>query len=157
MTYASDEGRAHLEKNVFAHSEEGSIHSDAMDLFFSSSESAESATQKPTTVPVAASSGAGLRSTGGSPAGDGGGRQLVRAVGLGNVQVNQQDRLGASSRADYTTADGKFVLSGGSPVVHDTSGNSVTGRQLTLFYADDTIVVDSAEGLRTLTLHRVGK
>jgi lipopolysaccharide export system protein LptA len=78
-------------------------------------------------------------------------------VGLGKVEVSQLDRRGTSSRADYTAADGKFVLSGGSPVVHDASGNSVTGRQLTLFYADDTIVVDSAEGLRTLTLHRVGK
>ncbi len=151
MTYASDEGRAHLEKNVFAHSEEGSIHSDAMDLFFSP---AESAPKGPAPVPVAANSGVGLgsRAATGQP-----GRQLVRAVGLGNVEVSQLDRRGTSSRADYTAADGKFVLSGGSPVVHDTSGNSVTGRQLTLFYADDTIVVDSAEGLRTLTLHRVGK
>ena len=150
MTYASDEGRAHLEKSVAAHSEEGSIRSDAMDLFFSPSETAP---RGPATVPIAASSGANPGSAGGAA----GGRQLVRAVGLGNVEVNQQDRRGASSRADYTAADGKFVLSGGSPVVRDTSGNSVTGRQLTLFYADDTIIVDSAEGLRTLTLHRVGK
>jgi lipopolysaccharide export system protein LptA len=87
----------------------------------------------------------------------GSGRQLTRAVGFGNVEVAQQDRRGNSARADYTAADGKFVLSGGSPVVHDRSGNSVAGRQLTLFLADDTIVVDSAEGLRTLTLHPVGK
>jgi lipopolysaccharide export system protein LptA len=148
MTYASDEGRAHLEKSVVAHSEEGSIHSDAMDLFFSP---AVSAPPGPAPVAVAASRGAAPGSSGAA------GRQLVRAVGLGNVQVNQLDRRGTSSRADYTAADGKFVLSGGSPIVHDTSGNSVTGRQLTLFYADDTIVIDSADGLRTLTLHRVGK
>jgi hypothetical protein len=114
-----------------------------MDLFFSPSESAP---KGPNPMPVAASRGA-------VP----GSRQLVRAVGLGNVEVNQLSRRGTSSRADYTATDGKFVLSGGAPIVHDTSGNSVTGRQLTLFYADDTIVVDSAEGLRTLTLHRVGK
>ena len=148
MTYASDEGRAHLEKNVVAHSEQGSIHSDAMDLFFSPSEPAP---KGPMPVPIAASSGAGPGARAAT------GRQLVRAAGLGNVEVDQLDRRGTSSRADYTAADGKFVLSGGSPIVHDTSGNSVTGRQLTLFYADDTIVVDSAEGLRTLTLHRVGK
>jgi lipopolysaccharide export system protein LptA len=148
MTYASDDGRAHLEQSVFAHSEQGSIHSDAMDLFFSPP---EPISQGPAPVPVAAKSGAGP----GSPTA--GGRQLVRAVGLGKVEVSQLDRRGTSSRADYIAADGKFVLSGGSPVVHDASGNSVTGRQLTLFYADDTIVVDSAEGLRTLTLHRVGK
>ncbi len=149
MTYASDDGRAHLEKNVVAHSEQGSIHSDAMDLFFALPESAPPG---PAPVPVAASP---ATTASRSPAAAG--RQLVRAVGLGNVAVTQLDRRGTSSRADYTTADSKFVLSGGSPIVYDTSGNSVTGRQLTLFYADDTIVVDSAEGLRTLTLHRVGK
>ncbi len=148
MTYASDEGRAHLEKSVVAHSEEGSIHSDAMDLFFSPSQPVQ---RGPTPVPIAANKGPGPGSAGA------GGRQLVRAVGLGNVEVSQMDRQGTSSRADYTAEDGKFVLSGGSPTVHDTSGNSVAGRQLTLFYADDTIVIDSAEGLRTLTLHRVGK
>jgi hypothetical protein len=151
MTYSSDEGRAHLEKSVFAHSEEGSIRSDAMDLFFSLPESAQRGA-----VPVSIAATAANRSAGpGSRVAAG--RQLIRAVGLGNVEVSQQDRQGVSSRADYTAADGKFLLSGGSPMVRDNSGNSVTGRQLTLFYADDTIVVDSAEGLRTLTLHRVGK
>ena len=82
MTYASDEGRAHLEKNVVAHSEQGSIHSDAMDLFFCA---------------------AGIRAAGTSPGASrrrapcercrsrssaaGTGRQLVRAAGLGNVEV----------------------------------------------------------------------
>ena len=149
MTYSSDEGRAHLEKSAFARSAEGSIRSDAMDLFFSSPESAPRGAAP---VSIAASS-----VTGSGAGAAGAGRQLVRAVGLGNVEVSQLDRRGTSSRADYSAADGKFVLSGGSPIVHDTSGNSVTGRQLTLFYADDTIIVDSAEGLRTLTLHRVGK
>jgi lipopolysaccharide export system protein LptA len=71
--------------------------------------------------------------------------------------VRQLDRHGTSQRADYTVADRKFVLSGGPPVLRDDSGNSTTGRQLTFIFADDTIVVDSEEGTRTLTLHRVEK
>ena len=150
MTYASDDGRAHLEKNVVAHSEQGSIHSDAMDLFFAPPESAP-----PGPAPVAVAS-EHCQSVPDRHAARQAGNWFV-PCGLGNVEVTQQDRRGTSSRADYTAADGKFVLSGGSPIVHDASGNSVTGRQLTLFFADDRIVVDSAEGLRTLTLHRVGK
>jgi len=154
MTYMSDEGRGRLEQSVVAHSDEGSIRSDAMDLFFSPPESGP---QQPMPVAVASKSKSGVASPSSSGTAPGTGRQLVRAAGLGNVEVTQEDRRGTASRADYTAADGKFVLSGGSPIVRDASGNSVAGRQLTLFFADDTIVVDSAEGLRTLTLHRVGK
>ena len=152
MTYMSDEGRGRLEQSVVAHSDEGSIRSDAMDLFFSPPESGP---QQPTPLAVASKSKSGVVSP--SSSGAGTGRQLVRAAGLGNVEVTQEDRRGTASRADYTAADGKFVLSGGSPIVRDASGNSVAGRQLTLFFADDRIVIDSAEGLRTLTLHRVEK
>lgn len=148
MTYASDEGRGHLETDVHAHSDQGSIRSDSMDLFFAPTEPSGAGVARP---------GAEGKSSAVLPTPGGAGRQLSRAAGYGNVEVTEQDRRGNSSRADYTAADGKFVLSGGSPVVHDSSGNSVAGRQLTLVYADDTIVVDSAEGLRTLTLHSVGK
>ena len=146
MTYT--EGRCQLDTNVTAHSDQGSIRSDKMDLFFTPAESSHAGeVMRPVVSKSSAVSGMA----------EGTGRQLTRAVGFGNVEVAQQDRRGNSARADYTAADGKFVLSGGSPVVHDGSGNSVAGRQLTLFLADDTIVVDSAEGLRTLTLHPVGK
>lgn len=147
MTYASDEGRCHLETNVVAHSNEGSIRSDNMDLFFAPAEQS----------PAGLSSSTASKSSAVSASTVGTGRQLTRAAGFGHVEVTQQDRRGNSARADYSATDGKFVLSGGSPVVHDSSGNSIAGRQLTLNYADDTIVVDSAEGLRTLTLHPVGK
>ena len=100
---------------------------------------------------------AGPKGTGAIPAGSLGPQQLTRATALGHVIVEQEDRRGTSTQADYTASEGKFVLSGGPPIVYDASGNSTTGRQLTLFFSDDRIVVDSAEGLRTLTLHRVGK
>ena len=55
MTYASDQGRGRLEQSVVAHSDEGSIRSDAMDLFFSPP---ESGAQQPMPVAVASKSGA---------------------------------------------------------------------------------------------------
>jgi hypothetical protein len=47
------------------------------------------------------------------------------------------------------------VLSGGNPTLYDAQEGTTTGRQLTFHISDDTIIVDSEEGKRTLTKHRV--
>jgi lipopolysaccharide export system protein LptA len=146
LIYLSDESRGRMEEKVHAHSEEGSMTADAMDFFFAPS--ASSAT------PDASATG---KPAGGPPNGAGTGEQLVRASGFGSVNVEQQGRHGKAARADYTAADGKFVLSGGTPTAYDASGNATQGRQLTFFFGDDSINIDSAEGLRTLTLHQVEK
>jgi len=136
LTYWSGEGRALLEQNVNAQSRQAQIISRALDLFFSSP-----------------------GSTAASPARSGSGstQQLTRAVATGNVVVHQGDRRGTAERADYFAGAGKFVLSGGRPTLYDASRGTTTGRQLTFFFADDTIIVDSEEGSRTLTRHRVVK
>jgi lipopolysaccharide export system protein LptA/lipopolysaccharide export system protein LptC len=129
LTYWNQKSLGRLEENASADSQEASIRAPTIDFFF---------------APVDA----------GNPSGP---KQLVSATAMGGVSVRQLDRRGTSQRADYTVANRKFVLSGGPPVLRDDSGNSTTGRQLTFIFADDTIVVDSEEGTRTLTLHRVEK
>lgn len=89
--------------------------------------------------------------------GGGGAQQLSRAMATGGVTVSDGARKGTAERGEYTAADGKFVLSGGTPTLFDGSGGTTTGRQLTFFLADDTIIVDSENGSRTLTKHRVEK
>jgi hypothetical protein len=69
--------------------------------------------------------------------------------------VEQGDRRGTAERGVYTAADEKFVLSGGSPTLFDPVEGTTTGRELTFNRADDTIIVDSGNGLRTMTRHRV--
>jgi lipopolysaccharide export system protein LptA len=71
--------------------------------------------------------------------------------------VRQGDRNGRAEQAEYTAADGKFVLSGGQATVTDAASNTASGRSLTFFVANDTILLDSQEGSRTLTRHRVEK
>jgi lipopolysaccharide export system protein LptA len=71
--------------------------------------------------------------------------------------VRQRDRQGTAEQAEYFAAEGKFILSGGQPTITDASRDTTTGRQLTFFTASDTILVDSQEGSRTLTKHRVEK
>ncbi len=88
---------------------------------------------------------------------NGGPQQLVRAVATDGVTVRQQDRRGTAERAVYTVAEGKFVLSGGNPTLYDVVQGTTTGPQLTFFLADDRILVDSSEGTRTLTRHRIQK
>jgi LPS export ABC transporter protein LptC len=127
LTYWDTESRARVEQDARLDSSQGSIQADQIDLYF----------------PAAGA----VHVT----------KQLSRAVATGNVTVRQGDRWGTSNQAEYRAAEGKFVLSGGKPTLYDSTGNTTTGRQLTFFFADDRIVVDSEEGLRTVTLHRVEK
>ncbi len=142
MIYAGAESRARLEEGATLRTNEGSIRSTSMDLFFGSQ-----------SAPPDSVSGAQA----GSPLRAIGTQTLVRATALGDVVIDQGDRHAKAARADYTAAEGRFVLTGGHPTVYDNSGNATTGRQLTFIFADDRIVVDSEEGSRTLTLHRVEK
>ena len=63
----------------------------------------------------------------------------------------------SADQAEYTASDGRFVLSGGKPTIIDASADTTTGHSLTFFVANDTILIDSQEGSRTLTKHRVEK
>jgi lipopolysaccharide export system protein LptA len=127
LTYWDAESRAHLEKNVVVQSEDQRMRGPLLDLFFTHAEGNE------------------------------GTSQISRAVGTGGVIVEQGDRRGTAEKGVYTAADQKFVLSGGKPTLFDPEQGTTSGRELTFFLADDTIVVDSGNGSRTLTKHRVQK
>ncbi len=129
LTYWDQEGRAHLEKNVFVQSAEQKIRSPHLELYFTRA--------------------------GSDKMGSGGTSQISRAVGTGGVVVEQGDRRGTAERGLYTAADEKFVLSGGTPTLFDPLEGTTIGRELTFSRTDDTIIVDSGNGLRTMTRHRV--
>lgn len=127
LTYWDLESRARIEQNARVDSEQGTIQADQIDLYFSGTDAASA------------------------------NKQLSRAVATGDVAVRQEDRRGTSNRAEYTASEGKFVLSEGNPTLYSSTGDTTTGRQLTFYFADDRIVVDSADGSKTVTLHRVEK
>jgi lipopolysaccharide export system protein LptA len=139
LTYLDLENRARLEGNVVVQAEVQRMRSDALDLYFTRANSA--ANEKGSNnVPSAT-----------------GAQQISRAVGTGRVVVDEQTRKATAERAEYTASDGKFVMSGGTPTLFDGTQGTTTGRQLTFFLADDTIIVDSEKGSRTLTKHQVQK
>jgi lipopolysaccharide export system protein LptA len=139
LVYEEGQHRARLEKRAHATSSDGSVWADRLDLFLSP-KSGDSSPK------AAADLGSSLE-----------GQEVQRAQGFGNVRVESGDRTGTGEKGDYTAAEGKFILSGGHPTLIDKFGNSTAGRQLTFFFSDARIVVDSEEGSRTLTLHRVEK
>ena len=141
LTYRDAESRAHLEKNVVAQSAEQKMRAAVVDLYFTRGGTANT---NAASAPAAPSSAAGAQ-------------QISRVVGTGGVIVEQGTRKATAERGEYTAADGKFVMSGGNPTIYDASEGTTTGRQLTFFLADDTIIVDSENGSRTLTKHRVEK
>jgi lipopolysaccharide export system protein LptA len=157
LTYWGDAGKAHLQGGVTADSQQGSMHSRTLDVFLEPSSSKPSsspgnASQATSTQPAAHPGAASAAALG--PAA---GQQLQRALALGGVTVRQGDRVGTSEQAEYTASDGKFVLSGGHPTIVDAASDATTGHSLTFFVANDTILIDSQEGSRTLTKHRVEK
>jgi lipopolysaccharide export system protein LptA len=127
LTYWETESRARIERDARVDSEQGSIQANQIDLYFSD---------------------------GGAASGT---KQLSRSVASGAVTVRQEDRRGTSELAEYTASEGKFVLSEGKPTLYSSTGDTTTGRQLTFYFADDRIVVDSADGSKTVTLHQVEK
>jgi LPS export ABC transporter protein LptC len=127
LTYWEMESRARIEQDARVDSEQGSIQANQIDLYFSDAGAAS------------------------------GTKQLSRSVANGDVTVRQEDRRGTSDRAEYTASEGKFVLSEGKPTLYSSTGDTTTGRQLTFYFADDRIVVDSADGSKTVTLHQVEK
>ncbi len=82
---------------------------------------------------------------------------LERALATGGVRVEQNGRKGMADRGEYVAREGKFILSGGQPTLADGSGNTATGRELTFFLANDTILIDSQNEARTITKHRAEK
>ena len=141
LTYRDAESRAHLEKNVAAQSAEQKMHATAVDLYFTRAEKSNS---NATNGSAAANPAAGAQ-------------QINRAVGTGGVIVEQGTRKATAERGEYSATDGKFVMSGGNPTIYDAVEGTTTGLQLTFFLADDRIIVDSENGPRTLTRHRVEK
>jgi lipopolysaccharide export system protein LptA len=147
LTYWSDQGKARLEGGVTATSDRGSLESRTLDVFLTPAGASG-------TEPSHSSTSHGVSS--GQPSGAGG-QQLSRVLAQGDVVVRQADRRGTGEQAEYTAADQKFVLSGGQPTLTNASSDTTTGRSLTFFVASDTILVDSQEGVRTITKHRVEK
>lgn len=83
--------------------------------------------------------------------------QLNQIIAEGHVTIQQADRLANGGKLVYTSADGRFVLTGGPPVITDAERGSIRGESLTFYSHDDRVVVESSDTSRTVTHTKVSR
>ncbi|HKZ52405.1 MAG TPA: LPS export ABC transporter periplasmic protein LptC, partial [Candidatus Acidoferrales bacterium] len=77
--------------------------------------------------------------------------RLERVHAGGGVLIEQGGLQASSDEGEYRADAQTVVLWGGTPTLRDPQRGTTTGARLTLFLADDTLSIDSAEGTRTVT------
>jgi lipopolysaccharide export system protein LptA len=161
LVYGEAERRARFSSDVVLTDGDATIRAERADVFLR---------------PAAASAGGANNSdrSAGGAANSGGGRaavlvgdmsgQVDRVVATGLVTLEQPGRRGTCEQLVYTTADGRFVLTGSSvraPRVEDAQKGTVTGDTLIFLSRDDRVEVQSGGGNgasgRTLTTTHVAK
>ena len=83
--------------------------------------------------------------------------QLDHAVADSNVVLLEPGRRGTGNHADYFAREGKIVMTGGPPSLYDAQKGFTTGRSLTFFTQDDSLIVDGGSGFRSLSEHRLAQ
>ncbi len=85
------------------------------------------------------------------------GAEIDRAVAAGHVKVRQPMRRATGDRAEYFASEGKILLTGGPPTLRDEQKGFTTGRRLTFFIRDDTLLVDGGDESPTVSKHRIAQ
>jgi lipopolysaccharide export system protein LptA len=130
LTYVDAERRARYEGGVMARTTDGVLTADHVDIFLKESGTAASSPQP-------------------TPS------QLDRIIAQGNVIMAQPGRRGSGDKLTYFQDDGRFVLTGGSPVISDAEHGTVRGATLTFFSKDDRVLVEGSNAAPTVTHTRV--
>ncbi|MGA2965743.1 MAG: LPS export ABC transporter periplasmic protein LptC [Terriglobales bacterium] len=83
--------------------------------------------------------------------------QVERIVAEHGVVVTQPMRHATGERLVYTSADERFVMSGGTPSIFDAERGKITGDSLTFFRHDDRVLVEGRENSPTVTKTQVAR
>ena len=78
-----------------------------------------------------------------------------RANADGHVVVVQPGRRAQAEHGEYSASTGQILLTGGPPSIRDEKKGFTTGRRLTVFVHDDTLLVEGGDGTPSLSQHRV--
>src|ERR1700733_2312905 len=83
--------------------------------------------------------------------------QLDHMVAEGGVVIQQPKRRAEGEKLVYTTAEDKFVLTGGTPSIFDAEQGKITGVSLTFFRRDDRVLVEGEASTPVVTTTRVAQ
>jgi lipopolysaccharide export system protein LptA len=129
LAYVDSERRAHFTGGVVAKGAEVTVSADSMDVILNAAGSGKTSVNAPS--------------------------QLNQIVAQNHVAIQETGRRATGEKLVYTAADGKFVLTGGPPMVADATHGTIRGDSLTFYSHDDRIVVESKQSSRTVTHTRV--
>jgi lipopolysaccharide export system protein LptA len=133
LSYTDGERKAHFEDSVQAKGAELTITANVMDVFL-----------QPRNQDASNQS---LTGTG----------KIDHIIAREQVVITQPGRRGMGDQLVYTTADDKFVLTGGSPSIFDAEHGQITGVSLTLFRHDGRVLVEGNNTSPTVTTTRVAR
>jgi len=83
--------------------------------------------------------------------------QVDRIIAETRVVITQPTRHATGNRLVYTSADDKFVLTGGPPSIFDAERGKTTGDSLTFYRHDDRVLVDGRETSPAVTRTQVAR
>ncbi len=132
LTYVDADRHARYEGGVTAHSTDGVVTGDHVDIYLK-----KSGTAAPSAQPTPS--------------------QLDRIIAEGKVVLTQPGRRGTGEKLTYYQDDDRFVLTGGSPLISDTEHGTVRGTTLTFFNKDDRVLVEGSDAAPTVTHTRVSR
>jgi len=133
LTYADAERKVHYEGGVSAKGADFTANAQSADAFL-----------------VARSESSGDKSLAGPS-------QLDHMIAEGSVAIQQPNRRADGQKLVFTTADDKFVLTGGPPSIFDAEQGKITGVSLTFFRTDDRVLVEGAKNTPVVTQTRVAR
>jgi lipopolysaccharide export system protein LptA len=83
--------------------------------------------------------------------------QVDRIIAEHSVVLTQPTRRATGDRLVYTSADDRFVLTGGPPSIFDAERGKTTGDSLTFFRRDDRVLVEGQETSPAVTKTQVAR
>jgi lipopolysaccharide export system protein LptA len=129
FTYDDNGGVAHFDGGVTLRSSGGTVNAGKVDVYLAK---------------------------GGAKTAQGSAARLDHIIAENNVRVEQEGRRATGSKLVYTSAEDKFVMTGGPPTITDPEHGTITGSSLTFFRADDRVLVEGGAS-RTVTTTRVSR
>jgi lipopolysaccharide export system protein LptA len=83
--------------------------------------------------------------------------QIEKIIAENKVVITQPSRHATADRLVYTSADDRFVLTGGPPSIFDAERGKTTGNSLTFFRHDDRVLVEGMETSPAITRTQVAR
>lgn len=83
--------------------------------------------------------------------------QVDKIIAEERVVITQPNRHATGDRLEYTSADDKFVLTGGPPSIFDAERGKTTGDSLTFYRRDDRVLVEGRETSPAVTRTQVAR